>query len=414
MNNTYWLNFLGLAVLFVVFRFIVSGDRTRHLRLCLAGWLALLVHFFAARIDSGMGPLHPFMLAVSMTALELAGISFVLSFVKISNEDQRKLALGALLGICAILYVNATIWEASSNWFYYGIICVGIVGTILLRTNFLRQVTLPGAGVLVICLTLTSVMILVVTRGEAALGDNVIVATTNVSAGVLYWKYFRHWTPGVITGVLGFLAWGAISILGIHPNSNPVSLSGPSEVAYLPTYFVAVGMMLTCLERQLEEREYLAYHDALTGAPNRRLLADRLAQALARATRNSNKVALLMIDLDDFKAINDRFGHSFGDLMLRNVVDRLTGSIRRSDTLARIGGDEFVVVSDVSDSTGAKALASHLKSTFSIPLTVQKNPIQIGISVGTALYPDDGVRPDELWAVADAAMYLSKRSGPIG
>ncbi len=121
-----------------------------------------------------------------------------------------------------------------------------------------------------------------------------------------------------------------------------------SEVWNIPKYLVAVGMILTLLEDQIERSNYLAYHDELTGLPNRRLLDDRLDQALAHARRVGSKVAVLLLDLDHFKEVNDTFGHRVGDMTLQAVVTQLTSSIRASDTLARSGGDEFTVVSEVA------------------------------------------------------------------
>ena len=140
------------------------------------------------------------------------------------------------------------------------------------------------------------------------------------------------------------------------------SVNVESEVWNIPKYLVAVGMILTLLEDQIERSNYLAYHDELTGLPNRRLLDDRLDQALAHARRVGSKVAVLLLDLDHFKEVNDTFGHRVGDMTLQAVVAQLTGRIRSSDTLARSGGDEFTVVSEVPDANGAAALVAALDS----------------------------------------------------
>jgi len=181
------------------------------------------------------------------------------------------------------------------------------------------------------------------------------------------------------------------------------------ETWNIPKYLVAMGMIVTLLEDQIRETEHLAYHDALTGLPNRRLLQDRLLQALARADRTGRKVAVFLLDLDDFKEVNDTFGHRAGDAALQQVVNRLSTRMRATDTLARTGGDEFTVVSEVADAQGAQTLASALESALLPPLRVKGRPVQTGVSVGYALYPDDGTDPTKLYAVADKAMYASKR-----
>jgi diguanylate cyclase (GGDEF)-like protein len=183
-----------------------------------------------------------------------------------------------------------------------------------------------------------------------------------------------------------------------------------SEVWNIPKYLVAVGMIVTLLEDQILQSEHLAYHDALTGLPNRRLLQDRLVQALARAERAGHKVAILLLDLDDFKEVNDTFGHRIGDAALQQVVTRLSTRMRASDTLARTGGDEFTVVSEVTAAPGADTLVSALESALVLPLRVEGKLVRTGVSIGYALYPDDATDTVELCAAADKAIYAAKRS----
>lgn len=164
------------------------------------------------------------------------------------------------------------------------------------------------------------------------------------------------------------------------------------------------------LRDALAKNEHLATHDALTGMPNRRLLEDRLEQALARADRQHRKVAVLALDLDNFKEVNDTFGHRVGDLVLKSVVKRVKARLRTSDTLARTGGDEFTVVADVADALGAQVLASALELAFALPFEVEGELVTMGASIGVALYPDGGVGADDLRAAADKGMYVAKRS----
>jgi diguanylate cyclase (GGDEF)-like protein/PAS domain S-box-containing protein len=164
------------------------------------------------------------------------------------------------------------------------------------------------------------------------------------------------------------------------------------------------------LQDALAENEYLASHDALTGVPNRRLLEDRLEQALARADRQHHKVAVLALDLDNFKEVNDRFGHRVGDLVLKGIAARVKARLRASDTFARTGGDEFTVVADVADALGAHILVGALELAFALPFEVEGELVATGASIGVALYPHDGRSADELCAVADKIMYAAKRS----
>lgn len=161
-----------------------------------------------------------------------------------------------------------------------------------------------------------------------------------------------------------------------------------------------------------ERIEYQATHDALTGLPNRVLLRDRLVQALARARRAGTAVAVLFVDLDRFKHVNDSLGHSEGDVLLQKVAHRLRSAVREGDTVARWGGDEFVVVLDsASDRAAAQAVAHKLSSALRTPLALGPQVITISVSIGAALFPDDGEIPDTLLRRADAAMYRAKSSG---
>src|SRR5271167_189665 len=164
------------------------------------------------------------------------------------------------------------------------------------------------------------------------------------------------------------------------------------------------------LQDALAENEYLASHDALTGMPNRRLLEDRLEQALARADRHHHKTAVLALDIDNFKDVNDTFGHRVGDLVLKSVATRVEARLRASDTLARTGGDEFTVVADVADATGAQTLVSALELAFAQPFRVEGQLVTTDASIGVALYPDDSRSADELRAAADKVMYVAKHS----
>ncbi len=162
------------------------------------------------------------------------------------------------------------------------------------------------------------------------------------------------------------------------------------------------------LQNALEKNEYLATHDALTGVANRRLLADRLGQALARASRQNGKVAILALDLDGFKNVNDTLGHNVGDLVLTSVVQRIRARLRASDTLSRSGGDEFTVLAEVADKRGAQVVACALQTVFTSPFEVEGKVVFLGASIGVALYPDNGSTADEVLTAADKSMYVAK------
>ena len=155
-----------------------------------------------------------------------------------------------------------------------------------------------------------------------------------------------------------------------------------------------------------------ACHDALTGLPNRTLMLDRFGQAVTFADRQRKLVAILFIDLDGFKRINDRYGHLTGDDILRRAADRVQTAIRGNDTVCRYGGDEFVVIlTELEEAAACIAIADKIQRRLSRPYHAETGAIRLRCSIGTAVYPRDGIVWEALLAHADAAMYSAKPSG---
>jgi len=181
-----------------------------------------------------------------------------------------------------------------------------------------------------------------------------------------------------------------------------------------------VGIVTICEDiserKETEEKIYLLAHmDALTGLPNRRLFHDRLDHALARARREGRKICLAYLDLDNFKEINDTYGHDFGDKLLQGVAARMSAIMRESDTLARLGGDEFIVILDsVKGEDNFTTAAQRMLSIFTPPFEINGRQINTSASIGIAIFPDDAEEGDMLLKAADAAMYHVKEEGSCG
>ena len=167
-------------------------------------------------------------------------------------------------------------------------------------------------------------------------------------------------------------------------------------------------------ERQKAEKraQYLAQHDGLTGLPNRLLMQDRLHQAISQARRGGGLVALMFVDLDRFKTVNDSFGRVIGDTLLKEVAQRLTACLRDTDTVARLGGDEFtIMLPDATNAQGVGEVAQRVLSEFARPFSDGEQELYVSASIGISLFPRDGSDPDELVKHADRAMYSAKDSG---
>ena len=163
-------------------------------------------------------------------------------------------------------------------------------------------------------------------------------------------------------------------------------------------------------ERSFKQAQHLALFDALTDLPNRVLLNDRLRQALAHARRDQGHVALLLMDLDRFKEVNDSFGHHAGDEVLRQIGPRLAAPLRESDTVARLGGDEFAVLLPGADVAAARDVAGRILRALARPVVVEGQTLDVGASIGIAVAPDHSDDPDALLQHADSAMYAAKRA----
>nr|WP_316047068.1 GGDEF domain-containing protein [Planococcus glaciei] len=158
--------------------------------------------------------------------------------------------------------------------------------------------------------------------------------------------------------------------------------------------------------------EHMAYHDALSGLPNRRLFLNKLNAAIASAERHSHQLAVVFVDLDRFKNINDTFGHEFGDLLLQGFSKKMAENLRQIDTVSRQGGDEFtIILNDIKATEDIVPLVKRIQSILEKPVVVNGQELHVSMSIGIAVYPQDGKTTEELMKHADIAMYHAKENG---
>jgi diguanylate cyclase (GGDEF)-like protein/PAS domain S-box-containing protein len=196
----------------------------------------------------------------------------------------------------------------------------------------------------------------------------------------------------------------------LHRDGHSVDIQWSAR--WLPEYGVRIGVAheVTELRRNERELEHRASHDILTGLPNRHRLYAELQYAIAHAAETGDGLAVLYLDLDGFKAVNDRGGHGTGDRVLREVGQRLQQGLRQGDLVARVGGDEFVaVLPGCRDSRAARIIADDLRARLGSPCTLPDGPFRPDASIGIAFFPRDGTDAETLLAHADRAMYMAKR-----
>ena len=193
---------------------------------------------------------------------------------------------------------------------------------------------------------------------------------------------------------------------------NEISASLIRNYKGKPIGFRGISRDITERKQSEEKIRQMAYHDSLTGLPNRKLFSDRLGIALAQAQRNQKKVGIAMLDLDNFKGVNDTLGHDVGDLLLKATAERLSAALRKSDTLARFGGDEFVLIlPDLKVIDDAIPVAQKIVDSFYKPFLIDTHQLVVTMSIGIAFYPNDGTDEDILLKNADIAMYQAKQAG---
>ena len=240
------------------------------------------------------------------------------------------------------------------------------------------------------------------------------IATVNQSSIIILGVYFI----GILLLMGFFTKVITLPLRKLQDWSRNVAKGETDNEVKLDTYIKEVDSLSNDLEKmrrslvELAERmHYKAMHDELTGLPNRTLNDDRLDQAVTRATRESGSFAVLLLDLDRFKDINDTLGHSIGDEVLRVIASRLNAGIRESDTISRIGGDEFCAIIEGTERVVAENIAMKLANAIEPPFQVNGHTLQVGTSIGIAVFPDDGITPELLIQHADVAMYEAKYKG---
>ena len=234
---------------------------------------------------------------------------------------------------------------------------------------------------------------------------------------ILFWIYmcvavlFARRLPRSSTGryaiVLGFAVWSLCFLSHSWMMEHPGYLPYAIDIWDLQKFLVAIGMLMVMLEDQVALNRDLALHDDLTGLPNRRLFDDRLSQALLQGTRSGSRTGLIMLDLDGFKLVNDSLGHTAGDELLRTVTQNITHALRSSDTLARVGGDEFAII--VANLRSSDSLLRIIDDAARIPVPLKEGEFLVTASIGLAIAPDDSIDPETLLRLADARMYTQKQ-----
>lgn len=350
---------------------------------------------------------------IGLAALTSAGVLFMHASVPYRKKLSSRLMLYALLGTNA-LYVCISNASPVPGWALDGAALLLGALPLALALFSLRTLQHPLRWIIVAAYSALSIFVLAVQHRAPNGGDlalNAVLFIVFLGCAFHFWYSYRRATAGAFITIAGFFAWAFVFVLGPSMEAFLPNIRIESEVWNLPKYVVAVGMILLLLEDQIAHNKYLALHDELTGLPNRRLFLDRLGASLERARRTGSKTALLVIDLDQFKQVNDTLGHHAGDLLLQQVGTIFTGRVRLTDTVARTGGDEFsIILEDAGSAGSANQVAQFLLQLLNEPMKIEEKSVWVGASIGVAVFPDDAADMESLCIAADLRMYTEKNN----
>jgi diguanylate cyclase (GGDEF)-like protein/PAS domain S-box-containing protein len=529
------LDILILGLLVVLFASIYRKRASARLRCWVIGWILVLLHFAALLVSAKSESAQALSDCLSVSALLLSGLCFLFSASVILESGLGSALVAFGIGIPALFYTNYLIFGGTHTWpLFLAAILSSAAGVVVawklcrLRSRVWAVITVAftGGGLWTL---------IALSRHRPDQGILALLFEVFLTFGALYWFDFRRTSAGVLTSILGLMAWASVFPVGLICDSLFPAGQIPSELWNVPKYFVAFGMILTMLEdeflavgratqhyrllfaanphpmwvhdpetlrilevndaavahygysreefvsmtlpdlrptedvdairrenlaanstklagpwrhrrkdgsyiqvdmashlidfqgrkcsfvlvQDVTDRQQLheqllhqAHHDLLTGLPNRLLLEDRLQQSLAQAARYGQQAAVLCLDLDRFKHINDHYGHAVGDLCLQHVVKRISARLRAVDTFARTGGDEFIIIlGELTGRNSAVMVARSILESINKPIEVEDYCFDISASIGIAIYPDDGADTTQLRRAADAAMYRAKQGG---
>ena len=338
----------------------------------------------------------------------LYGILFLLAMVKFIAEENIVGFVGMTLLGCCLIYngVLAAFILKKKNYIWIRYISVTIDTILLTFYNALD--TYYNS-------TLTPVT----------------TATLLIYPVILFLAALRHDRRLIVYSTIITVIAMNILFAAAYPHfdrtiSNKLICGDILGQVYRTVYIILIGMLIFSIPRIIErllknqkeifdksvEHFTLAHHDALTGLANRRLLVDFLDKTIALASRNKNAFAVIFIDLDGFKPVNDTYGHDAGDLLLKEIAQRLSRTVRESDIVARVGGDEFVIVTgEINRDSGAGLIARRIITIITAPVIIEGNSVSVGASIGISIFPSHGNDSESLIQMADQAMYRVKKTG---
>jgi diguanylate cyclase (GGDEF)-like protein len=376
------------------------------------GWLLVLVHFTALLFHPINVIAQGFWDITSLAALLACGVVFLLAAGDSHDKKQPGPALPLIASFAALAFVILLITNVNATLPYYCLTAIAAVSWITYSFRLPRVSFIMRSAQIVSTLACTAWLLWTIAHNQQDIGISALLTQLYLLVGLIYMGTFRRISGGTLTVVFGLLAWSAVFPAGAFCDHLGIGARISPEFWNVPKYFVAFGMILILLEEEIIAASHQANHDRLTGLPNRAWLEEKLRKTLTQSRHESHKSALLCLDVDRFKQINDTYGHTVGDACLQEIARRLALYTNNLATAARIGGEEFsLFLHDISSVQQAENVASDILLALQIPIHAQNFTIELTASIGIAISPVDGRDAITLWRNADSAMYRAKRAG---
>ncbi len=401
----------AVAALTCAFASVGRKNYTHVSRLWLTAWLMIALHFAASMLMGLPGIWGIMATVVVLASLTWAGVLFMWASVPYRSRRSSQVMLAALLGVNT-LYIALNVIGPAASWSLTPAALLFAVSPAAVYFVSIQRFRHPLRLALVALYCLLAAFLLAFQNRPGYGSDlalNAVLFTVFFGSCIYFWYTYRRATAGAIITIAGFFAWALVFVVSPAISMLHLQFKVESEVWNLPKYVVAVGMILVLLEDQIEHNRFLALHDELTGLPNRRLFQDRLTNTLERARRTKSLTGLLLVDLNQFKQVNDTLGHHIGDLLLQHVASVFEVRVRRSDTIARTGGDEFsIILEEPASRAEAETVSLSLLQMLREPVQLEGHSVQVGASIGVAVFPDDAHDMESLCIAADLRMYDEK------
>jgi diguanylate cyclase len=419
MNFLLLPDLAAMALLLSILFFL----RMRHPREAVDLWLiGLLFIFLEAIVHAAYPAPGPWRLVAHVVALNFFLIAGAI-FLWASGRDifPRKATLAYLLVNSLPVSALLTVYGLATHEprIYHGVAACGLFLGVASAFTIARTWKL-GRGwwiLFVQCCAWVPIW-LFASNGDFRDAAYFLLFVLYFATAVVFQISLPRQSLGKVAIVTGFAIWSFVFLCHSWAANHPGYDVFADEIWNLQKFLVAIGMLLVLLEHQVSTNEWYAFHDHLTGLPNQRLFEDRLSAAIRQSRDNNTRTALLMVDLDGFKLINDTHGHDVGDELLRHIAHNLRSAIRVPDTLARLGGDEFMIIAtdlpiNQPADLIARTSATRISHALHRAVNINGNALNVTGSIGVAVYPDDTTDEALLRRIADQRMYEQKRQIPF-